>query len=86
MAAPKGGAQPLYVVDGKEMTKMTINGKDGPMSIMADTIRTDQGGEQVIITAEKIPGQQEEMVGESGCGQVKWGAGDSNICQVLIFM
>ena len=104
VVAPKGGAQPLYVVDGKEMTempadldpntiesvsvlkdeharaiygdkgkngviiivlkkkssyvpKMTINGKDGPMSIMADTIRTDQGGEQVVITAEKVAGR-----------------------------
>jgi len=37
--------------------KMTINGKDGPMSVMADRIRTTQGGEQVVITAEKQPGR-----------------------------
>jgi len=102
--AGKAGFQPLYVIDGKEMSqmpagldpnmiesitvlkneharavygdrgkngvliivlkkkssyvpKMTINGKDGPMSTMADTIRTTQGGEQVVITAEKQPGR-----------------------------
>lgn len=37
--------------------RMTIDGKEGPMSIMADTIRTKLGGDQVVITAEKVPGQ-----------------------------
>jgi TonB-dependent SusC/RagA subfamily outer membrane receptor len=99
----KDAAQPLYIVDGKEMPdisnldpntieslsvlkdaaaeavygdrgkngviiivlkkkssyvpRMTIDGKEGPMSIMADTIRTKLGGDQVIITAEKVPGR-----------------------------
>jgi len=51
--------------------KMTINGKDGPMSVMADRIRTTQGGEQVVITAEKQPGRQ----GKSA-GMIGWESGD----------
>ncbi len=34
--------------------KMTISGKDGPMSIMADTIRAKVNGESVVITADKL--------------------------------
>ena len=34
--------------------KMTIYRKDGPMSMMADTIRTMVNGESVVITADKL--------------------------------
>jgi hypothetical protein len=37
--------------------RVTIDGKEGPMSIMADTIRTKLGGDQVVITAEKVSGR-----------------------------
>ena len=36
------------------MPKMTIYGKEGPMSMMADTIRTKVNGESVVITADKL--------------------------------
>jgi len=36
------------------MPKLTIYGKDGPMSMMADTIRTKVNGESVVITADKL--------------------------------
>lgn len=34
--------------------KMTIYGKEGPMIMMADTIRTKVNGESVVITADKL--------------------------------
>ncbi|WP_431211243.1 M56 family metallopeptidase [Puia sp. P3] len=37
--------------------RMTIDAKEGPMSITADTIRTKLGEDHVVITAEKVPGQ-----------------------------
>jgi hypothetical protein len=36
------------------MPKMTIYGKEGPMSVMADTIKTKVNGESVVITADKL--------------------------------
>jgi TonB-dependent SusC/RagA subfamily outer membrane receptor len=36
------------------MPKMTIYGGDGPMSMMADTIKTKVNGESVVITADKL--------------------------------
>ena len=36
------------------MPKMTIYGGDGPMSIMADTIKAKVNGESVVITADKL--------------------------------
>ncbi len=36
------------------MPKMTIYGKDGPMSILADTIRAKVDGQSVVITADKL--------------------------------
>ncbi|MBS1604431.1 MAG: hypothetical protein JST42_17330 [Bacteroidetes bacterium] len=50
----------IFIVTKKKSTnvpKATTSGKDGPMSLMADTIRTIQGGEQVLITTEKQPGR-----------------------------
>jgi TonB-dependent SusC/RagA subfamily outer membrane receptor len=34
--------------------KITIYGREGPMSVMADTIRTKVNGESVVITADKL--------------------------------
>jgi TonB-dependent SusC/RagA subfamily outer membrane receptor len=36
------------------MPKMTIYGGDGPMSMMADTIKTKVNGKSVVITADKL--------------------------------